>query len=128
MADSVACGDLAIEFFPSGENFGQRTFAQQIASDLPERLAGIENVAIGVDSRKHGREALEIAEAQKRLDDARRSIDGLKILFAPVHDFSHQFEVARIFDQVKIGQFFFQRALRRKYEALLAGPVQNALN
>ena len=63
MADSVALGNFAVEFFPSGENLGQRTFAQQIASDFPERFAGVENVAIRVNTREHGGEALEIAES-----------------------------------------------------------------
>src|ERR1700730_6908531 len=102
MADSVAFGNLAIQFFPSGENLRQRTFAQQISSNLAERFARIENVAIGVDAREHGREALEIAEPQERLDGARRPVDGLKILFAPVDDFANQLEVARILDQAKI--------------------------
>src|SRR5579872_4916129 len=106
MADSVALGNLAIKFFPSGENLRQRTFAQQIASDLAERFAGVENVAIRVDTREHGGEALEIAESQERLDGARRSVDGLKVLLAPLDDFADQLEVARVFDQAKIGQFF----------------------
>lgn len=128
MADSVAFGNVAIEFSPSCENFGEGTFTQQISPDFAQRLAGIKDIAIGVHSRKHRREALEIAETQKRLDGARRSIDRLDILFAALDDFSHELEIARIFDQAQIGQFFLQRALRRKDEPLLAGPIQNALD
>src|SRR5690349_19081798 len=123
MADSVALRNFAVESSSSGENFGQRAFAQQIASDFPQRFAGVKDVAIRVNTREHGGEALEIAEAQKRLDSARRSVDGLNCLSAPFDDFSDQLEIARIFDQAKIGQLFVQRGLRREDKALLAGPV-----
>src|SRR5579863_10513108 len=99
MTYSVAVGNLTVELLSPGENFGERAFAQQIAADFAERFARIKNVAIRVDPWEHRRKALEIAEAQKRLDSPRRSVDRLDILLPPFDDFSDQFEVARIFDQ-----------------------------
>ena len=128
MADSLAFGNVAIEFFPARENPGQRTFAQKVTSNFAQWLARVEDIAIRIDAREHSGEALEVAEAQQRLDRARRSIDGLDILFAPVRDFTHQLEVARIFDQAQIGQLFLKRALRREYKTLLAGPIENAFD
>src|SRR5690242_17273850 len=111
MADSVAFGNVAVKLFAFRENFGQGAFAQQIAADLAQGFAGVENVAIEINTGEHGGEALEIAEPQKRLDGERRSVDGLNILAAPLDNFSDQLEIAGIFDQAKIGHLFVQRAL-----------------
>src|SRR5438067_1187525 len=128
MAYSLASRNLAVKFFPSGENLSQRTFAQQIAANLAEWFTRIENVPIRVDTRKHGGKALEIAETQERLDGARCSINGLNVLPAPVDNLPDQLEITRIFDQAKIGQLFVECGLRRKDETLLPGPIQNALD
>ena len=128
MADPVAFGNLAVELLSPGENLCQRAFAQQIAADFAQRFARIENVAIRVDARKHRGKALEVAEAQKRFDGARRPVDRLDVLHAPLDDFSDQFEIARIFDQSQIGHFFVQRALRCEHKPLFACPVQNAFD
>jgi hypothetical protein len=98
MAYSVAFRDLAVEFFSSGKDLGQRTFTQQIAADLAEWFTRIEHVAIRVNTRKHGGEALEIAKTQERFDGARRSIDRLNVLPAPLDYFPHELEITRIFD------------------------------
>ena len=117
-----------MELSSSREDLGQRTFAQKIAPDLVKWLAGIENVAIRVDARKHRGETLEITEAQECLDRARWAIDWLHVLPAPLDDFAHELQITRIFDQAKVGKLFLERSLRREDEALFACPVQNALD
>lgn len=87
MADAMAFGNFSVELPPPGENLGQRAFAQEIAADFAERFAGIEDIPVRVNPWEHGWKALEIAEAQKRLDGAWRSVDGLDILLPPFDDF-----------------------------------------
>src|ERR1700757_3292679 len=99
MADPVAFGNLAVELLSPGKNLRQRPFEQQIAANFAQRFARIENVAIRINPRENRRKALKIAEAQKRLDGARRSVDRLDVLLPPFDDFSDQFEIPRIFDQ-----------------------------
>src|SRR5690348_2358342 len=128
MTDSLALRNLAVEFFAPGEDLAQRSFAQQIASDLAERFTRIKNVAIRIDTRKHGGEALEIAETQERFDRPGRSVNGLNVLPAPFDYFPDQLEITRILDQAKIGHLLVKRRLRRKNEPLLPGPIQDALD
>src|ERR1700730_2462263 len=99
-----------MELSSSREDLGQRTFAQKIAPDLVKRLAGIENVAIRVDSPEHRGGTMKIAEAQERLDRARWAIDWLHVLPAPLDDFAHELQITRIFDQAKVGKLFLERA------------------
>lgn len=93
-----------------------------------QRLAGIENVAIGIDAGKHGGITLESAKAEKGFNGARGAVDGLLAGAASFNNLVDESVIARIAQQLQIGHFVQLSGLRGEDATLLAAPIQQALD
>src|ERR1039457_5726612 len=90
MTDGAAVGNISVELTPAREHLLEGAFAQQVAGDLLERFTGIENVSVGIDTREHGGETLEVTEFQLRAQHLGSAVNGLLSFAAAFDDLLHQ--------------------------------------